>query len=62
MPNKGMRPRIGYPLTRPQHERLDLSNAEHIEFWRLVLRSDTDWVSMRIWSQILFYNSYEGTS
>ena len=57
MPEKAKRPSIGYPLTRPQYERLDLPHTEHMEFWRIVLRSnDTDWVSMRIWSHILFYN------
>lgn len=60
MPDKGMRPSIGNPLTRPQYERLNLPLAEQMEFWRIALRSGADWATMRIWSHILFYNTYEG--
>lgn len=59
MPEKAKRPSIGIPpLTRPQYERLDLTDSEQLEFWRLVLRSkEFDWATMRVWSHILFYNS-----
>jgi hypothetical protein len=59
MPEKAKRPSIGIPpLSRPQHERLNLTPEEQLEFWRLVLRTkEFDWASMRVWSNILYYNA-----
>jgi hypothetical protein len=59
MPNKALRPSHLPPLTRPQQERIDLQFPEHQEFWKIVLRaSDMDWGTMRIWSHILYFNTF----
>ena len=59
MPEKVLRPSHLPPLTRPQQERTQLLFEEHQEFWRIVQRAkDMDWGTMRIWSHILFFNSF----
>lgn len=56
--------RLGDPLPRPQHERLDLDAETHTAFWRLTLR-EFDWYGSRVQSRILYHNkssaSHEGS-
>jgi hypothetical protein len=45
----------GDPLPRPQQERLDLPEEQHMEFWHLVIR-EFDWTASRVQSKLLYYN------
>ncbi len=45
----------GDPLPRPQYERLDLPEEQHMEFWHLVIR-EFDWTVSRVQSKLLYHN------
>lgn len=47
--------RPGGPLPRPNQERLDLPEDQHMAYWRLVIR-EFDWTTSREQSQILYRN------
>lgn len=46
---------MGDPLPRPQYERLNLPEDQHLTFWYQVLR-DFDWTASRIQSHLLYTN------
>lgn len=52
--------RPGGPLPRPNQERLDLPEDQHMDYWRLVIR-EFDWSTSRKQSQDLYKNAV-GTS
>jgi hypothetical protein len=45
----------GDPLPRPQHERLELPDDQHLSFWQLVIR-EFDWTVSRVQSKLLYTN------
>lgn len=47
--------RPGDPLPRPNQERLDLPDDQHIDFWRLVIR-EFNWQTSREQSKLLYVN------
>ncbi len=59
---KDENPRPGDPLKRPQQERLELPEDQHLAYWECVIR-EFDWTVSRVQSKILYYNkakTYEG--
>jgi len=55
--------RPGGPLPRPNQERLDLPDEQHMSYWLLVIR-EFDWTTSRKQAQDLYKNvvgtSHEG--
>jgi hypothetical protein len=45
------------PLPRPQIERLDLPEEDHLAFWHLVIR-EFDWGDSRTQSLLLYRNAF----
>jgi len=43
------------PLPRPQLERMDLPEDQHMDYWKLVIR-EFDWSTSRIQSKLLYTN------